>query len=255
MNWSQAVDALMFAGPARFADGLELSAEYFDDPRSPLRIITSAAPPNRDLRSATAQLQRFAAGRPDRVAVLARFDPVERDAAELVREALQAGAVGAFLHPWQETVSVTDRLLDPVIEVLLDTGRPLVLEGGFPWLSEPAQIGALAQRHPELTVVATRGLQMNMSGLAIDTAMDALHANPNLHCTTSATYRQDFLQNVVDEGLSDRLLFASLSPVLDERLERLRVDALSGADAFDAVSGRNAERIFRLTQQSIPKEQ
>jgi predicted TIM-barrel fold metal-dependent hydrolase len=245
------VDACVLVGRSRFGGELTLvsAARQAGDLGVHTLIVTSAAPADRDLPGATERLLRAAAatGLAVRVEVLARVDPWEPDAVGAAERALAGGAVGVFLHPWEETFRINEHaLLDPLLRLLAAEGRPVVVEGGYPWVSEPAQLADLAVRHPEVPVVATRGGHMNMSGLSGQTALRALRAAPNLRVLTSGVYRQDWLAGVVDELGAERLCYGSLAPVLEPRMELLRPAALTDPVARDLVLAGNATQLFGL---------
>lgn len=249
------VDACVFLGPSRFGGGLDASeaAAQAAGLGVGTLVAVAAMPPDRDLAAATSRLLETAGAEllPTRLAVLARVDPWEKDAAATAEHALAAGAVGLFLHPWEETFRVNDHaLLAPLLELLAWTERPLVVEAGWPWLAEPGQLADLARRTPEVPVLATRGGHMNMSGLSGQTAFQALATAPNLSVLTSGVYRQDWLEQVVGELGPERLLYGSLAPVLDPRLELLRPSALADDAARELVLGGNALRMFGLEEEA-----
>lgn len=161
-------------------------------------------------------------------------------------DGLAVGAAGLFLHPWEETFAVTRTdLLTSLMSVAESHGLPVVVEAGFPWLSEPAQVGRFASCFPSARVLATRGAHMNMSGLSGDAALRALRENPNLYVTTSGAYRRDWLRSAIAEVGSGRFLFASLAPALDARMELARARSLQlpAPDAARVLHG-NATRLF-----------
>ncbi|WP_028922077.1 amidohydrolase family protein [Pseudonocardia acaciae] len=272
------VDACVFLGRSRYGGELTLPSATEQAAALGVRtlVATAAAPPDRDLPAATARLLDAAAssphspaglegrssvgrhpigaGRADttttgpvRIAVLARVDPWEPGAVRAARDALAAGAVGLFLHPWEETFRINDHeLLGPLMRLLAEAGKPVVAEAGFPWVSEPAQLADLAARHPDVAVVGTRGGHMNMSGLSGQTALRALRAAPNLHLLTSGVYRQDWLRSVVDELGAERLCYGSLAPVLDPRLELARPSAFPEPAVRDQLLSGTATRLFGL---------
>jgi predicted TIM-barrel fold metal-dependent hydrolase len=246
------VESCVIVGRSRFGGELALDAAAAEAAELGVHtvIAASAAPPDRDLPGATARLLHAAEADnlPVRLAVLARVDPWEPDALASAEQALSGGAVGLFLHPWEETFRINDHaLLDPLLRLLAAARKPVVVEAGYPWLAEPAQLADLAVRHSEVPVVATRGGHMNMSGLSGQTALRALRAAPNLHVLTSGVYRQDWLAGVVDELGPDRLCYGSLAPILEQRLELLRPAALTDAAARELVLHGNATRLFGLT--------
>jgi predicted TIM-barrel fold metal-dependent hydrolase len=249
MNSEEIVDACVLIGRSRFGGGLELAgaAAQAAELGVGTLVVAPALPPDRDLGAATDRLlaAKADAGLPVRLVVLARIDPWEPGAAEAAERALAAGAAGLFLNPWEEHFRVNDHgLLDPVFAPL--SGRPVVVEAGWPWLAEPAQLADLAARHPEVPVLGTRGGHMNMSGLSGTTALRALRSAPNLHVLTSGVYRQDWLASVVAELGPERLCYGSLAPVLEPRMELLRPRALADPAARELVLAGNANRLFGL---------
>jgi uncharacterized protein len=184
-----------------------------------------------------------------RLVGLARVDPLQGGDAEreLERGLADLGLRGLFLHPWEETFRIADRRVDAVVEVARAHGVPVVVAAGYPWLSEALQVGELAGRFPDVTFVATNGIQLNISGLGQVDAELALAAAPNLRLQTAGVYREDFLEGVVRRFGAERVLYASAFPLLDPRLEIRRVQwaAFSDAEAA-ALLGGNAQALFRI---------
>jgi uncharacterized protein len=170
---------------------------------------------------------------PDRLVAFARIDPLAPVSTR--------GAKGLFLHPWEDAFRVTD----PAVDAVLD-GRPVIVATGYPFVSEALQVAELARRHPETTFVATNGGQINISGLGQEDAFLALEACPNLHVQTSGVYREDFLEGVVERFGAERLVYASVWPQFDPRLELLRVRWAPnlGEDARAAILRGNATRLL-----------
>jgi predicted TIM-barrel fold metal-dependent hydrolase len=115
-------------------------------------------------------------------------------------------------------------------------------------VSEGLQVGELARRHPQTTIVATNGAQINISGLGQRDALLALEASPNLVIQTTGVYREDFLEGVARHFGAGRILFASGFPRFDPRLELLRVQWAPNLDeaARVAILAGNAERLLAL---------
>jgi predicted TIM-barrel fold metal-dependent hydrolase len=185
----------------------------------------------------------------DRLVGFARVDPnLGRDA---VREATRAlgelGLAGLFLHPWEEHFRVGASLVDAVVEVAAEHGRPVIVAAGYPWLSEGLQVGELAGRFPRASFVATNGGQINISGLGQTDVELALAAHPNLALQTAGVYREDFLEGVVARFGPERLLFSSGFPYFDPRLEIRRAQWFHvPEEAKAAVLGGNAAALLRL---------
>jgi uncharacterized protein len=177
---------------------------------------------------------------------LGRVDPRQESAAAEASRCLGAlGLQGLYVHPWEDAIGIADRRLDPVLEVCAATGAPLLVEAGYPWVSEAPQVAELAGRHPSVAIVMTNGGQINSSGLGQRNAWLALEGRPNLSITTSGVYREDFLEEVIGGLGADRVLLASASPLFDQDLELRRAEwAHVDEGARAAVLGKNAERLF-----------
>jgi len=202
------------------------------------------------LQAANDAVAEAVAGGGGRVTGLARVDPLlgEKACAELERCLVGLGLAGLFLHPWEETFRISDRRVDAVVEVAAAREVPVVVAAGHPWLSEALQVAALARRFPNVTFIATNGLQLNISGLGQTDAELALAETENLLTQTAGVYREDFLEAVVRSFGPRRVLYASSFPLLDPRLEIRRVQwAALGKAEQAALLGGNAARVFGLT--------
>lgn len=213
------------------------------------RAIACPVKPNDyDLRAANEAVAKAVDAASGRITGVARIDPLRGEVAlrDLAYALDELGLRGLFLHPWEETFRIADRTVDGVVTLAQERSAPVIVAAGYPWLSEALQVSTLARRFPEVTFVATNGLQLNISGLGQIDAELALEQAPNLLIQTAGVYREDFLEGVVGRFGAERVLFASGYPLLDPRLEVRRVQwaALSAADA-SALLGANAMRVFR----------
>lgn len=241
------VDSLTYVGeslfgPAANADDI---VRMLDETEVERAVVCPFRPRSYRLEDGNDAVAAAVAQHPDRLVGFARVDPNLGDAAEreLARATGDLGLRGLLLHPWEETFRVIDA---PVDDLLEGFALPVVVAAGYPWVSEGLQVGELAARHPRLTIVATNGCQINISGLGQTDAELALESCPNLVVQTTGVYREDFLEGVVSRFGAGRLLYASGFPLFDARLEVLRVrwapnldDAVRGA-----VLGANARRLL-----------
>jgi predicted TIM-barrel fold metal-dependent hydrolase len=223
------VDSLTFA-----EDGL---AGALDEAGIDRAIVCAPRARGHGYDVANERVAALARAHPDRLVAFARVDPLAPEAASHLD-----GALGLFLHPWEDAF----RINDPAVDAVVDGERPVIVATGWPFVSEALQVAELARRHPETTFVATNGAQINVSGLGQDDALLALDACPNLFVQTSGVYREDFLEGVVERFGAERLLYASAFPRFDPRLELLRVRWAPNIhdDARDAILGGNATRLL-----------
>lgn len=103
-------------------------------------------------------LAAFVGRYPTRLVGFGTVHPRRADAAaEVERMLVQLGLRGLKLHPWLQGFSMHELSLDPICEVLAGRGGMLLSHDGTPPYSTPAQIAALARRHPALPVVLGHG--------------------------------------------------------------------------------------------------
>lgn len=186
---------------------------------------------------------------PDRFVGFARVDPWQGAAA--VAEARRAfdelGLVGLYLHPFEEQFAANDEAVFPLMDLLQERGLPLLLAGGYPGFSHPSQIGDLARQFRDVTIVATHGGQLNISGLLLADAGRMLRSNPNVIMETSGIYREDFIEDTVKELGAERVVFGSNAPYMDPGFEALRIRLAHLSNDQKQTLGRgNLRRILRL---------
>lgn len=241
------VDSLTFVGESIFGVGAtveELLAQL-DAAGIERAVVCPLKPRSYRLEEANETVAAAAERYPDRLVGFARVDPNLGDDAcrELDRATNELGLRGLFLHPWEETFRVHDACVESLLE---DMTLPVIVAAGYPWVSEGLQVGELARRHTRLTVVATNGCQINISGLGQVDAELALAENPNLVVQTTGVYREDFIEGVAARFGAERVLFASGFPFFEPRLEVLRVRWAPNLDEHDRalMLGGNAERLL-----------
>ncbi len=186
---------------------------------------------------------------PGRFSGFARVDPWQGDAG--IREAARGlddlGLIGLYLHPFEEQFAANDEMIFPLMELLRARKLPLMLAGGYPGFSHPSQIGDLARQFPDVTIIATHGGQLNISGMLLADAGRMLRANPNVIMETSGIYREDFIEDTVAELGPERVVFGSNSPYMDQGFEAARIHLAHLDDDAKRLMGRdNIVRICRL---------
>ena len=242
-------DALVYAGPCLYGGGRTLAELLAAAEAAGIdRLVAAPAKPrDYDLAGASERLAAECAASAGRAVCLARVDPWQDDAGARLAALLDHPAVrGLLLHPWEETFPANgDRALALATQAAAG-GYPVLVEAGHPLVAEALSLADLARR-VDGTVVMTRGGQVNMSGLAQQSADLALAAAPNLRALSAGMYRQDWLESCVRQFGAARLLHGSCAPVFDlgyeaERLRRAHMDD----DERAAVMGGNAAALFGL---------
>jgi predicted TIM-barrel fold metal-dependent hydrolase len=243
------VDCRVFVG--RSFDGTEQTVSDLLASMDALGIeralVCPLKPVTYDLNAANAELAAAIRPHGDRLVGAARVDPWQPDAAATLRRGLDSHGLRAlYLNPWEEHFPADSERLDVLMGIARDYRVPALVATGFPWLSEAAQVCALAIRCPEVPVVMSNGGQINISGLGQSAATLAMAGAPNLYFDTAGVYRQDFIEECVRDFGADRVLFGSGAPYFDQRLEVKRVQwAKVSAAQRTLMLGENAQRLLR----------
>src|SRR3954454_11415005 len=190
------VDALTYAGASLYGEGRTLEELLADAPGAGLDYLVAAPakPRDYDLAGASERLAEECGTGAGRAVGLARLDPWQDDAADRLPTLLEHPAVrGLLLHPWEETFPANGERALALARQAAAAGRPVLVEAGHPLVAEALSLADLA-RNVDGTVVMTRGGQVNMSGLAQQSADLALGAAPNLRALSAGMYRQDWLE-------------------------------------------------------------
>lgn len=225
-------DGLLFDAHAhvgRSLFGIEVSVDdllaSMDNNSVERAILVPLKPPGYDLAPENTLVGQAVRQQDDRFHGFARVDPWQGERAmdELRRSHEDLDARGLFLHPFEEQFAANDERVFPLMTYLQQHGLPLMIAGGYPGFSHPAQIGDLARQFPDVTIIATHGGQLNISGLLLDDASRMLRANPNVIMETSGVYREDFIEEMVSELGPERVVFGSNAPYMDQGFETLRI--------------------------------
>ena len=171
--------------------------------------------------------------RVDESEVLGWYDPPER----LIGLLEVLGLQGVMLHPWEELCAINSAPLDPLLTYATEHALPLLIEGRHPCVSEASQIGELARRVPEATMIVTHAGQLNIGGRGLFDAARLFESHANVLLETSAVYRQDFLGRMVSTLGAQRMVFGSASPRFDQEMACVQHLHVSDADRSLILGG------------------
>ncbi len=184
----------------------------------------------------------------NRLSAAARIDPWHPEALHFLHEAIQSlGMRALYLDPWHEHFRADHEITNELLNYAQDIKLPVIIASGFPWRSEALQVLKLALRWPEVTFIMTNGGQINISGLGQADVTLALQKTSNLWIETAGVYRQDFLEETVQQFGAQRVLFGSGCPYFDQAYEVRRVELLKVQQTEKhAIMSENARRLFDL---------
>jgi hypothetical protein len=137
---------------------------------------------------------------------------------------------------------------DPVMEAAAELGIPATIHSGSPLSGcSPAFIGALARRHPQVTIIMDHMGYREWVSLAVEAAA----ANPGIYLGTTliAAAEPITIKDLVTVGRvgADRIVFGSNAPsgVAVHGVQGIKGVGFSAADEA-AILGDNLARIYGI---------
>jgi predicted TIM-barrel fold metal-dependent hydrolase len=242
------IDAHVFVGESLYDNSLEprVLLEIMEKTGVQAAVVRPLKPPNFDMDKANLWIAELQSREP-RLVGFARVNPLERQAPEQARRAVEEyGLRGLHLHPWEENCPINSPKVDRVIEAI--EGRvPVYVSAGYPVVSHPLQVQDLAERHPETKFIAAHGGQQDNSGMSFDDSLLVARETPNVLFDVAGVYRRDFIELLVEQAGAERVLFGSATPYMDMALEILRVQATHLPDEAKArIFSRNIAALLRI---------
>ena len=219
-----------------------------DDLEIDMALVCPLKPVSYDLGKANRDLASEVNKHESRLVGAARIDPWQPDAAQMLRWCVESLDIRLlYLNPWEETFRADIVQVDEILAVASEINIPVLISTGYPWLSEALQVGKLAARWPTVPIIMTNGGQINISGLGQANVTMALRKSPNLYFDTAGVYRQDFIEEMVEEFSGERVLFGSGAPYFDQEYELKRIQiAKFDRNNQQAVFYGNAHRLLDL---------
>ncbi|MDB5076275.1 MAG: uncharacterized protein JWO42_2454 [Chloroflexi bacterium] len=246
------IDAHVYLGQSLFGyrQDAETLLRRMDQHGIDRAFLCPVKPIGYDLAASNTAVAAAVREHPDRFLGLARVDPWLGEAAlaELRRAVETLGLRGLMLHPWEEVIAVNSPLVDPLVAYAAEHALPVLVAGGHPRVSHASQIGDLAGRFPQATMIVTHAAQLNISGRALFDSTLLFTGHGNLLLETSGVYRQDFLMSMVNRIGAHRLVFGSGSPLYDQSFElaRARNLPLTSEQMALIMGGSLAQRVSGL---------
>jgi predicted TIM-barrel fold metal-dependent hydrolase len=213
-------------------------------------VVSPFTPPDLDFRRANHAVA--AAMEADwRLIGFARIDPRLGEVSLRELETCRSdGLRGVKVDPFEQAFQINSNLVFDFFEACGVAQMPVLVVAGYPVVSTPIQIGDLAERLPELTLLIAHGGQLAMHGLGIFDCLNVVQSNPNVYVESSGipeTGTESLIERAVLEASAERVVFGTNMPINHPQmeLERIRVAAISET-ARQQILGSNMAKILAL---------
>jgi len=187
------------------------------------------------------------AAHPDRFTGFAYVTPLmpETMVPELERAVDQLGLSGIKLYPPFVEIPFNDPIWWPIYEFANDRKLPLLWHTGIEHASWPKYAADVAPKYPDANfVLGHSGNCPPARRQALDVAKD----HPNVYLETCSTFRTPgAIEELVEEGGADRVIFGSDIPLMDPRTQLGKIITADISDEDKRlVIGGNAKRLLGL---------
>ena len=191
---------------------------------------------------------RFVAQHPDRFvgfAYVSPLAPAEDMVAELERAIDTLKLVAIKLYPPFVPWPMNEPVWDPIYEFANDRGLVIIHHTGAEYQAFPKFLADVAPRFPNAKFVS--GHSGNTPECRAQ-AIAAAQINPNVYLETCSTFRTPgVIEQLVEEGGADRVLFGSDTPLMDPRPQLGKIITAQISDEAKALAlGGNAARILGI---------
>ncbi len=193
------------------------------------------------------QTAAFVARHPDRFVGFAYVSPLKPECIvpELERALDDLGLAAIKLYPPYAGIPFDQPEWDPIYQLAHERELAVILHTGREPASEPKYLLGAAPRFPGANFVA--GHSGNSEPYRSQ-AIEAAQRYPNVYLETCSTFRTPgAIEELVEKGGADRILFGSDTPLMDPRPQLGKVlTADISAEAKRLALGENAKRLLKL---------
>lgn len=186
------------------------------------------------------EIQRLVREFPDRFLGYAVANPwYGAQAVQCLRRALDGGLAAVYFDSSIQGFTISDALVDPLIEVCQAYDVPAYFHTGTPAFALPMQLHYLARRHPKVRFIMGHCGANDFAG----DALPALYERDNIWLETSMTLT--VTQLGILEAAPDRVIFGSATPRSDLAHEQNKLRATRCSQAvLDRVLSENLRQLL-----------
>ena len=191
------------------------------------------------------QMAKWADKFPGKLSALAVANPwYGAKAVDILQKGFDCRLAGLYLHPARQGFRLTEKIVDPLIEVCIERGKPVYSSTGTPVCAMPFQLAELARRFPEARFVMGHFAYTDFAGYDV---IPAAKQAPNIYLDTSCVPGSAVRQAVEEIG-AERIIFGSGYPRSMPRLEvdKIRSLELDSNNLYKIMCG-NASSLWGIT--------
>jgi len=243
------VDSLTHIGNSLYKNGA-LPKELFNAMKkikADKAVVCPVKPPTYNLSIANNFIIKLVEDYKEKLIGLVRVDPnITEKSIKEIKRGLSLGLKGVYLNPWEETFQVNDPLVYPIMKIAKNYDVPVMIEGGYPWVSHASQIRDLAKKFEEVKIILTNTGQLDLSGFSGLDVQTLMESTNNVYLISNSAIGEDLITYVIKNLSEKRVIFGSSFPKMEPKLEILRIKYLSEISEIQKqkIFSENALELF-----------
>ncbi|MEG0292142.1 MAG: amidohydrolase family protein [Anaerovoracaceae bacterium] len=163
---------------------------------------------------------------PDKFWGAVRVNPWDREKAilELEKRVIENEKIKfLYLNPWEEQFQCNDKLVYGIMEAVQKLKLSVIIEAGYPWVSQIFQIADLARNFKDVKFIATNSGQLDLSGSTLGDVAFVMGKSDNIYLGSAGACGGQWLADIERE-YPGKILFESNYPFMEPHLENFRIE-------------------------------
>lgn len=128
-----------------------------------------------------------------------------------------------YLNPWEEQFQCNALLVNQIMDHIKKLNLPVIIEAGYPWVSQIFQIADLARRYKEMKFIATNAGQLDLSGSTLGDVAKVMEKNDNIYLGSAGACGAQWMADIEKE-YPGKIIFETNYPFMEPHIETVRIE-------------------------------
>lgn len=181
----------------------------------------------------------------DRFIGAVRIDPWQRDLALVeLRKRVDNGFKAVYLNPWEDQFQCNAEEIFPIMDEAEKLNVIVIIEAGYPWVSQIFQVADLANRYKGIKFMVTNAGQLDLSGDSMGDVSWVMDHTDNIYVGSSGACGAEWLAGT-EQNHPGKVVFESNYPFMDPHIEVFRVEkGFMEREEKDRIFGANMQKLL-----------
>lgn len=151
-----------------------------------------------------------------------------------------------YLNPWEEQFQCNASLVKPIMDHVEKIKLPVIIEAGYPWVSQIFQIADLARKYKKLKFIATNAGQLDLSGSTLGDVARVMEKNDNIYLGSSGACGAQWMADI-EKAYPGKIIFETNYPFMEPHIETVRIEqGFMQDDEKQRIFGNNIRDVIGI---------